>query len=37
MTVRIEKIFCTELQEGHRQQVEETMEILAEGSEGFYE
>ncbi len=37
MAVRIEKILCTVLHEAHRQQVEETMETLGEGPEGFYE
>ena len=32
-----DKILCTVLHEAHRQQVKETMETLAEGSEGFYE
>ena len=35
MAVRIEKILCTVLHEAH-QQVEETMNILSEGPEGFY-
>ena len=34
--MRIEKILCTVLHEAHRQQVEETMETLTEGPEGFY-
>ncbi len=37
MAVRIEKILCTVLSEAHIQQVEETMETLGEGPEGFYE
>ena len=37
MAVRIEKILCTVLYEAHRRQVEETMETLGEGPEGFYE
>jgi hypothetical protein len=37
MTVRIEKILCTVLQETHERQVEETMDTLSEGPEGFYE
>ncbi len=37
MGVRIEKILCTVLHEAHRRQVEETMETLGEGPEGFYE
>ena len=36
MAVRIEKILCTVLQEVHKRQVDETMETLAEGPEGFY-
>ena len=36
MAVRIEKILCTVLHEAHRRQVEETMETLEEGPEGFY-
>jgi hypothetical protein len=36
MAVRIEKILCTILHEAHSQQVEETMEALGEGPEGFY-
>ena len=36
MAVRIEKILCTVLHEAHRRQVEETMETLGEGPEGFY-
>jgi hypothetical protein len=37
MAVRIEKITVTVLHEAHEKQVEETMETLAEGPEGFYE
>ncbi len=37
MTVRIEKILATVLHEAHMQQIEETMNTLAEGREGFYE
>ena len=37
MAVRIEKILCTVLHEAHRRQIEETMETLEEGPEGFYE
>ncbi len=37
MAVRIEKIICKVLHEAHRLQVEETMETLAGGSEGFYQ
>ena len=36
MAVRIEKILCTGLHEAHKRQVEETMDTLSEGSEGFY-
>lgn len=36
MAVRIEKIIVTVLHEAHKQQVEEAMETLAEGPEGFY-
>ena len=36
MAVRIEKILCTVLREAHVRQVEEVMETLSEGSEGFY-
>jgi phage tail sheath protein FI len=36
MAVRIEKLLCTVLQEVHKRQVDETMETLAEGPEGFY-
>ena len=36
MAVRIEKIFVTVLHEAHKLQVEETLETLAEGPEGFY-
>jgi len=35
ITVRIEKILCTVLHEAHQRQVEETMDTLAEGPEGF--
>ena len=37
MAVRIEKIPVTALHEAHQRQVEETMETLGEGPEGFYE
>lgn len=37
MAVRIEKIITTVLGEAHKRQVEETMETLGEGPEGFYE
>ena len=36
MAVRIEKIICTLLHEAHERQVEETMETLSEGPEGYY-
>jgi len=36
MAVRMEKILCTVLNEALKRQVEETMEILAEGPENFY-
>ncbi len=36
MAVRIEKILCTVLHEAHEPQVEETMDTLSEGPEGFY-
>ncbi len=36
MAVRIEKILCTVLHEAHKRQVEETMDTLSEGPEGFY-
>ena len=36
MAVRIEKIICTILHEAHERQVEETMETLSEGPEGYY-
>jgi hypothetical protein len=35
MAVRIEKIMATVLHEAHKRQVEETMETLAEGPDGF--
>jgi hypothetical protein len=35
MAVRIEKILCTVLDKAHYRQVEETMETLSEGPEGF--
>jgi hypothetical protein len=37
MEVRIEKILCTVLHEAHQRQVEETVDTLAEGPEGFYQ
>ena len=37
MAVRIEKMLATVLHEAHMQQVEETMDTLAEEPEGFYE
>src|SRR5215211_3835379 len=36
MAVRIEKIICTVLDEAHKRQVEETMDTLSEGPEGFF-
>ena len=36
MAVRIEKILCTVLHEAHKQQIEETIDTLAEGPEGFH-
>jgi hypothetical protein len=36
MAVRIEKILCMVLHEAHQRQVEETMQTLSEGPEGFY-
>ncbi len=36
MAVRIEKILCTVLHKAHERQVEEAMNTLAEGQEGFY-
>jgi hypothetical protein len=36
MAVRIEKIVTTVLHEAHKRQVEEAMETLEEGPEGFY-
>ena len=36
MALRIEKILCTVLHAAHEQQVEETMDTLSEGPEGFY-
>ncbi len=36
MAVRIEKIIATVLKEAHKGQVEEVMETLSEGPEGFY-
>ncbi len=37
MAVRIEKIIATVLHESCKRQVEETMDALSEGPEGFYE
>ena len=34
--MRIEKMLATVLREAHEWQVEEVMEILSEGPEGFY-
>lgn len=36
MWVRMEKILCTVLNAAHQQQIEETMDALAEGPESFY-
>ncbi len=36
MAVRIEKIIAKVLHEAHERQVEEVMDTLAEGQEGFY-
>ncbi len=36
MWVRMEKIIATVLHEAHERQVEEAMDALAEGPEGFY-
>jgi len=36
MAVRIEKIIATVLDEAHKRQVEEVIDTLQEGSEGFY-
>ena len=36
MAVRIEKMICTVLHEAHERQVEEAMDALSEGAEGFY-
>ncbi len=36
MWVRMEKIIAVVLNEAHKRQVEETMDTLSEGSEGFY-
>ena len=35
MAVRIEKILCTVLGEAHARQVEEIMDVLSEGPDGF--
>jgi len=37
MAVRIEKILVTVLHEAHKRQVEETLQTLAEGPDGFYQ
>jgi len=37
MAERIEKIHCLMLHEAHKQQVEETVDILAEAPEEFYD
>jgi hypothetical protein len=36
MAVRIEKLIATVLHEAHERQVEEVMETLSEGPEGYY-
>ena len=36
MWVRMEKILCTVLREAHERQIEETMDVLEGGPEGFY-
>jgi hypothetical protein len=36
MAVRIEKIIATVLDEAHKRQVEEVMDLLEEGPEGLY-
>lgn len=36
MAVRIEKILCAVLHEAHERQIDETMDALSEGPEGFY-
>ena len=36
MAVRIEKILCMVLHEAYKRQVEETMDTLSEGPEGFH-
>ena len=36
MAVRMEKISCAVLHEAHRRQVEEIMDTLTGGLEGFY-
>jgi hypothetical protein len=36
MAVRIEKFIVTVLHEGHKRQLEETIETLGERPEGFY-
>jgi len=36
MAVRIEKTIATVLDEAHKRQVEEVMDTLSEGPEGFY-
>jgi hypothetical protein len=37
MWIRLEKILATVLREAHRRQVEEAVDTLSEGPEGFYE
>ena len=36
MWVRMERIICTVLEESRKQQIDETMDALEEGPEGFY-
>lgn len=36
MWVRVEKIIATVLNKAHKRQIEETMDALEEGPEGFY-
>ena len=37
MWVRMERIICTVLEEARQKQIDETMDALEEGPEGFYE
>lgn len=36
MAARIEKIICAVLDEAHKWQIEEAMDVLSEGPEGLY-